>query len=167
MHVLIEHAQGDVRQQRGQDAPLRRSGKTILLVAKFGQDPGLEERFHQREHTLVLDSGPHPIHQGGMRDRVKARLDVRVQHPPVALGAEPLNLGDRVVRPPHRPEPVGDRFENGLEDRFQHQLQRRLNNPVRHRGNPQATDLPAPTRLRDPAFPHRQRPEHTLLELGA
>ena len=53
-----------------------------------------------------------------------------VQHPAIPSGAEQVNLGDRVLGPPPRPEPVGDRHEVGLEDRFQHQLQRRLNHPV-------------------------------------
>ena len=34
-----------------------------------------------------------------------------------------MDLGDRVVGAPPRPEPVGDRQEVGLEDRFQHHPQ--------------------------------------------
>jgi MFS family permease len=45
-----------------------------------------------------------------------------------------VNLSDRVVRPPHRPEAIRDRQEVRLEDRFQHQLQRRLDDPVDDRG---------------------------------
>jgi Recombinase zinc beta ribbon domain len=118
-----------------EDASLRRAGPGVLAVAELGEDPGLEERLDQREHTLVLDPLPHPVHQSRMRDGVKARLDVGIQHPPVALGAEPLYLGDSVVRPPHRPETIRDGQEARLEDRFQHQLERRLDNPVRNHGD--------------------------------
>ena len=96
-------------------------------------------------------------------DRVEARLDVGVQHPAVALGAEQVDLGDRVVRPPLRPEPVGDRHEVGLEDRFQHQLQRSLHHPVSDRRNAQLAQLPRPTGLGDHPFTHRQRPERPVL----
>ena len=65
-----------------------------------------------------------------MRNSVKAGLDIRVQHPAVTLGAEQVYLGDRVVGPPLGPEPLGDRYEIGLEDGFQHQLQRCLHDPV-------------------------------------
>jgi len=57
------------------------------------------------------------------------------------LGAEPVNVGDRVVRPPLRPEPIGDRHEVGLEDRFQHELQRRLDHPVGDGGNAELAQL--------------------------
>ena len=86
--------------------------------------------------------------RAGCVDGVEARLDVRVQHPPVTLGAEQVDLGDRVVRPPLRPEPVGDRHEVGLEDRFQHQLQRRLDDPVGDRsGCPSLRSFPDPPGL--------------------
>ena len=49
------------------------------------------------------------------------------------MGAEQVDLSDRVLGSPLRPEPVGDRHEVGLEDRFQHQLQRCLDDPVRDR----------------------------------
>jgi len=86
----------------------------------------------------------------------KHALDIRVQHPLVTAGAVVVDLGDRVVRPPPGPEPVGDRLEVGLEDGFQHQLQRGLDNPVRHRRNTEASDLPGPARFRDLPFPHRE-----------
>jgi len=41
-----------------------------------------------------------------MVDGVKARLDVSIEHPAVAVGAELVDLGDRVVCSPHRPEPI-------------------------------------------------------------
>ena len=50
-------------------------------------------------------------------------------------GAELVNLSDRVVRPPHRPEPVGDGLEVRLEDGFQHEFQRGLDHLVGHGGD--------------------------------
>jgi hypothetical protein len=100
-------------------------------------------------------------------DRVKARLDIRIEHPPVSAGAVIVDLSDGVVCPPPGPEPIGDRLEVGLEDGFQDQLQRGLHDPVGHRRNTEASDLPRPSRLRDLPLPYRQRPERALPELGA
>ena len=82
------------------------------------------------------------------------------------MGAVLVYLSDRVVGSPHRPEPVGDRHEVGLEDRFQHQLQRRLDHPIGHGRNAEFPQLPRPARFGDLAFPHRQRPKRARLELG-
>ena len=70
-----------------------------------------------------------------------------------------VHLSDRVVRPPVQPEPVGDRQKVGLEDRFQHQLQRRLDDPIRHRGNAELAYLARPTRFRDRPLTDRARGE--------
>jgi hypothetical protein len=114
---------------------LWRAGVSLAVLAEFGEHPGLEERLHQGQHTLVLDARPHPLHYEGVREIVEGRLDVRIQHPAVTAGAEVVNLGDRVMWPPPGPEAVGDRLEAGLEDRLQHQFQRRLNDPVRDARN--------------------------------
>ena len=55
-------------------------------AARLGQDPGPQERLHQRQHALVPDPSPHPAHQGGVVDLVEARLDVRLEHPLVVAG---------------------------------------------------------------------------------
>jgi hypothetical protein len=143
---------------------LRRAGGRFLALAEFGKNPGLEERLNQRQDTFVLDPPAYPVHQGRVVDGVKARLDIRIQHPAVAFGAEHVDLGDRVVCSPHRPEPVRDRHEVSLEDRFQHQLQRRLHDPVRHGRDTEATDLARPARLGNLAFPHRYRSERAALK---
>jgi hypothetical protein len=70
-----------------------------------------------------------------MVDGVEACLDIRIEHPAVAEGAEVVNLGDGIVRAPLGPEPVGDRLEVGLEDRFQNQLECRLHDPIGHGRN--------------------------------
>ncbi len=84
---------------------LRGAGVGVLVFAEFGQDPGLEERLHQRQHTLVGDPSAHPAHQGRVVDPIEARLDIGVEHPAVAVGAELVDLRDRVLRPPVGPEP--------------------------------------------------------------
>jgi hypothetical protein len=101
-----------------------------------------------------------------MINPVKAGLDISIQHPLIALGAEMMNLSDCVLGSPPRPEPVGDRLEVGLEDRFQHQLQRRLDDPVRDHGNPESPNLSRPARLGNQSLPHRQRSEQAGLQIG-
>ena len=70
-HDTTTDTEGDMRESlllrwgRG-DSSLRGTGIGVLAVAGLGQDPGLEERFHQREHALVLDPGPHPLKNGGV-----------------------------------------------------------------------------------------------------
>jgi hypothetical protein len=96
-------------------------------------------------------------------DGVEARLDIRVQHLPIAHGAVEVDLGDRVVRPAVGPKPVGDRREVGLEDGFQYQLQRGLNDPITHGRNAQPAQLP--TVFGDRPLPHRQRPIRPLPKL--
>ena len=75
-----------------------------------------------------------------------------------------MDLGDRVVRPPPRPEPVRDRQEVSLEYRLQHELQRCLDHPVGDHGNAQLADLPRATGLGDRTFAHRQRAELSRLQ---
>jgi hypothetical protein len=146
---------------------LRGAGVGVFPLAGLGHETGFEEGLHQRQHALVLDPSAHPVHQGRVIDRVETRLDVSVEDPAISLGPEPLDVGDRVVRPPLGPKPVGDRLKVGLEDRFQHKLQRRLDRPVADRGDAQLTQLPRSTELGDHALTHRQRPERTRLQLGA
>ena len=107
--------------------------------------PALRNAFTSASTRLSFTRARTRSIRADVVDRVEARLDVRVQHPPVALGAEEVDLGDRVLGPPLGPEPVGDRLEVGLEDRFQHQLQRRLDDPVGD-GRECRACAPSPTR---------------------
>ena len=56
---------------RSQNPTLGGAGDAVLGGASLGEDARLQERLHQREHTLVCDSRPHPVHQGRMRDFVE------------------------------------------------------------------------------------------------
>ena len=58
-----------------------------------------------------------------------------------------MDLRDGIVCSPHGPEPIGDRQEVGLKDRLQHQLQRRLDHPIGHGCNTEASHLPDPPGL--------------------
>ena len=167
-HVLIEHGQRDVGEQRGQDAALWRAGEAVSRCSPSSvSTPALRNAFTSASTRLSLTRGrTRSITRSG-REVVETRLDVRIQHPPVAPGAEVLNLGDRVVRPPPGPEPVRDRLEIGLEDRLQHQLQRRLDDPVGDVGIPNLRSFPDPPGLGINAFPHRQRPKRAVLSTAA
>ena len=171
-HHDTTDTEGDMREcsllrwGRG-DAALRSAGRGVSFLTELGEDPGLEERLDQRQHALIRHPGPHPAHQGGVVDGVEARLDIRVQHPLVALGAEQVDLGDRVVRPPPGPEPVRDRHEVSLKDGFQHQFQRRLHHPVSNGRDAEPAHLPAAARFGDHAFTHGHRAERARLDRAA
>ena len=75
-----------------------------------------------------------------------------------------MNLGDRVLGPTLRAEPVGTRVEVRLKDRFEEQLERGLHRPVRRGRYPQRAQLAVA--LGDQSLPHRQRGERARLELG-
>ena len=161
-----DHRPGSQLRWGREDAALRRAGTGVLMVAGFGEDPGLEKRLDQRQHALVFDPAPDPVHQRRMADGIEARLDVGIQHPPVALAPEMVDLRNRVLGPPPGPEPVGDRHEASLEDGLQDQLQHGLHDPVRNGRYPEPADLPRPARLGNLAFPRRQGPKRARLQLG-
>src|SRR5215469_13441461 len=119
----------------------------MLPLAGLGENRVIKERLHQREHALVLDPGPHPAHDERVREVVEGRLDVRIQYPAVAVGAELVDLGDRVVCSAPGAEPVGDRLEVRLEDGLEHELQRGLDDLVRQGGNPESPQFPDPPGL--------------------
>jgi hypothetical protein len=53
-------------------------------------------------------------------DHVETRLDVGIQHPVVALGAESVDVGHGIVRPPLGSEPIRDRQKVAAD--LQHSL---------------------------------------------
>src|SRR5204863_2418397 len=63
------------------------------------------------------------------------------------------------------PESVRGRAEVRLEDRLEHELGCRLHDPVAHRGNAQASELPRA--LRDQPLARRQRTVGAILKLLA
>jgi hypothetical protein len=73
-----------------------------------------------------------------------------------------VDLGDRVLGPTFRAEPVGAREEVRFEDRLQDQFERGLHHPVRGGGDPQGAQLPAA--FGDYPFPHRQSEGRALFD---
>src|SRR5690349_4054532 len=116
--VLVQDRQGHVAEQRGEDRTLRGSGAGFPQQVILIEDPGLEERLDQGQYAFVPDSCSHSIQQSGMRDFVEAALDVALHDPLIGAGREVAYLGDRVVSPAVRAEPVGTREEIRLEDRL-------------------------------------------------
>ena len=80
----------------------------------------------------ILDTMSHLTENLGVREPVKARLDVRFDDPLVLRGGvrEVDNLGDRVMRPPSGPIAVGRRIEAALKDRLQDELEGHLHDPI-------------------------------------
>jgi hypothetical protein len=79
--VLIQNRQGDVGQQRREDAALGGAGDRLAVLALFAEDPRPQERRHQAQDPLVPNATSHPAHEGGVVDLVEARRDVGLQHP--------------------------------------------------------------------------------------
>jgi len=80
-------------------------------------------------------------------------------------GAELVNLSDRVVRPPHRPEPVGDGLEAASKMGSGTSFSAAWTTLSATAGTPRIL-VPRPARLGNLAFPHRQRPERARFQLG-
>ena len=106
--MVVQRRQGNIGEQRGKNSALRGSGQCLFPVSEFGEYPGFQERLHQRAHPLVLDPHPQAVHQSRMRNFVETGFDVGLQHPLVIPGAggEVMDLGDRVLCPPVRAEPI-------------------------------------------------------------
>jgi DNA invertase Pin-like site-specific DNA recombinase len=73
-----DHRPGYLLRWEREDAALRRASMGVLAVAEFGEDPGLEERLDQRQHALVFDPAPDPVHQCRVIDGVEARFDAGI-----------------------------------------------------------------------------------------
>ena len=86
--------------------------RTLCARKRPSWNSGLEERLHQGHDSLVPDLLAYPLKESGVRNGVEGRFDVSIQHLAVALGAQQLNLGDRVVSTPLGPEPVGTRSKS-------------------------------------------------------
>ena len=163
----VQRGEGDVGQQRRDDPTLRCARHRPLKAAGFRHHSGFEERPHELQDALVPDTALHFTQDLGVGEPVKARLDVRLDHPLIVRGGlrEVDDLGDRVVGPAAGPVAVGRRVEAALEDRLQDELEGHLNDPVLDRRNPQATRVAIA--FGDPALADGRRPETALLQLPA
>src|ERR1019366_2740478 len=98
-----------------------------------------------------------------MRNFVEARFDVALYDPLIGAGRKEVNLGDGVLGPALRAEPVAARVKIRLENRLEHRLEGGLDHSIPHGGDAQATALAAG--LGDHHFPHGDRLETPGLEL--
>src|SRR3954454_1101090 len=105
--------------------------------------PALRNAFTRARTRLSPDACPHPVHETRVRDFVETGFDVALHDPLVGVRRQMAHLGDRVMGPALRAEPVGAREEIRLEDRLQHQLQGCLDYPIPNGGDPEATQLAA------------------------
>ena len=98
-------------------------------------------------------------------DRPETVLDVSFYHPLIrARGVdEEPHLLDGVLGSAPGPESVGGRAEVRLEDRLEHELGRHLHDPVAHRRDAQASELPG--RASGSPLARRQRTIGAILEL--
>ncbi len=161
--MLVENRQGDVGQQRRQDAALGGAGVGVPVDAVLGEDASFEERLHQTQDTFVSDPMSHPVHEGRVVDLVEARPDVTLEHPLIADTGQVTDLGDGGLGSASGTEPVRARAEVRLEDWLQHQLQGRLHDPVTNGRDAKPAEFAAG--LGDHPLPHRQRLEPSGLEI--
>ncbi len=168
-HHDTTDTEGDMRESYElcwgrEDPALRGAGVRLFPAAEFREDPGFQERLHQRARTLVLDPYPQPVHQSRMLDFVETGFDVGLQNPAVitGLGCEMVDLGDRVLSAPFRAEPIRARLEIRLENRLEHQFQASLDHTIGDGRNTELAELPAFLRYQHPA--HLHRPELTRLQ---
>ncbi len=107
----------------------------------------------------------HPRQKRTVVDLVEACRDVRVQDPLIGVGSQHVDLGDRVLGPTLRAEPVRARVEIRLEDRLEDQFERGLHHPVRGGRDTRRAQLAAP--LGDLPLAHWQGVELAGLHLFA
>src|SRR5450755_1113903 len=100
-------------------------------------------------------------------DRPETVLDVSFYYPLIRAGGmdEEPHFFDGVLGSASGPESVRGRAEVRLEDRLEHELGCRLHDPVAHRRDAQASELPRA--LRDQPLTRRQRTIGAILELLA
>ena len=118
LELSIEHVQGHVHEQGGQDPTLRGAGESPFELTRLRHHPGSQERPDERKDLSVAHSPLDLGHQGPAVHAVEARLDVELGHPVVGVVAEDDDLGDGVLGPATGSPAVGGGVEVGLEDRL-------------------------------------------------
>jgi hypothetical protein len=68
VEVLVDHAQGDVREQRGQDSALRCARHGVPEGAFPCQDSCVQEGLDQPEDPPVADASAHSVHEDRVVD---------------------------------------------------------------------------------------------------
>ncbi len=155
--------QVDVGQQRGNDPALRGAGDAASDHPVL-HHPGAQHGAQELEDVTVADALLDRLHQPVVRDRLEARGDIRLDHPPSTLVGLVDEHLQRVVSPALGTKPKRARQEVGFEDRLDRRFQRRLHDAVTDSGDRQRSLLTRaglwyehPTR--------RQRPPTAVLEV--
>jgi hypothetical protein len=164
LELPIEHVQGHVHQQGGEDSTLRSAGESPFEPTRLRHHPGLQERPDEPEDPPVANPPLDLGHERPSVHAVETRLDVKLGNPLIGVIAEVDDLGDGVLGPAAGSPTVGGGVEVALKDRLQHQLQGHLHHPVSQGSNPQVADLPA--LLGDAPLLDRKRLEGSILEGG-
>src|ERR1019366_431324 len=167
LEVAVEYREGNVRQKGRETRPLWRARWRRGQGSLLAHDPCGEEPSDQCQDALVGYPRAHLFHQETLMDLPEAVLDVSLYHPlirPRGVDEEP-HFFDGVLRPSPGPKSVRGRTEVRLEDRLEHELGRRLHDPVAHRRDAQASELPRA--LRDQPLTRGQRTIGATLELLA
>ncbi len=108
----------------------------------FLQDPLRQKRFPQLPDSPVGDFRFYPRDQFRSRDGVEVALQIRIDHPTVALLEQRIDTAQRLLAAPLRTKPVALRREVPLKNRLQHCSERRLRHPVAYRGKPESREEP-------------------------
>ncbi|CAH1747837.1 protein of unknown function [Thauera humireducens] len=151
IHLVEQH----IGQQRRQRPALRRALKPLHDHAAT-HDPGHEVTTDQPQHGLVLDSPRQAFHQDVVIDPVEELLQIHIDHHPVTVLHVALCIEHRVVRTASRAKAIAMVRERRINPGLQDLQQGLLDQPIRHRRNPQFAH-PA-IGLRDLDAAHRRRP---------
>src|ERR1039457_28085 len=142
-----DHRPGYLLRWGRDDPALGRPCSCLFPVPEFREDPGFQERLYQRAGTLILDPHPEAVHQCRMINFVETGFDVGLEYPPVigGLRCQVMDVGDRVMCAPVRPEPIRARLEIRLEDGLEHQFQACLDYAIGDGRNTQFPEFPCAT----------------------
>src|SRR5208283_1332605 len=165
LEVAVEYREGNVRQKGRETRSLWRARWRCGHAVKLAHDTGGEEQSDQRQDALVGHPTAHLVHQETLMDLPETVLDVSLYHPLIrtrGVDEEP-HFFDGVLGSASGPKSVRGRAEVRLEDRLEHELGRRLHDPVAHRRDAQASELPRA--LRDQPLTRGQRAVGAGLEL--
>ena len=128
-HQTIERVQIQIRKQRTNDRPLRRSADRCPL-RKIAYDILLQVSLNQFEYPPVTDSLLHLGQQIFMWYRIEVTGKIGIHHVGVTLLDQSIHVTKRVLAPSPRSKAIACFFELPFENRLDNHLQRCLHNAV-------------------------------------
>ena len=84
--VLVQSRECDVGEQWRKNATLGCAGVRVPTNRTLREDAGSKKRLEQRQHAFASDPTTYLVHPGHVVDLVKARFDIRLEHPQVIPG---------------------------------------------------------------------------------